>query len=52
MDCICVVFYHLTYEGAVDMDKVSDPIERAALEAQIAEFGMLNKIKCPFLPLC
>ncbi len=33
------MFYHLTYEGAVDIEKVTDPVERLALEAQIAEFG-------------
>jgi factor associated with neutral sphingomyelinase activation len=36
------VFYHLTYEGAVDIEKVTDPVERLALEAQIAEFGKLT----------
>lgn len=33
------VFHPLTYEGAVDLDAVSDPTERASLEAQISEFG-------------
>ena len=33
------VFYHLTYEGSVDLDAVTDPFERAALEDQIANFG-------------
>jgi len=33
------VFFHLTYEGAVDVSKVSDPIELRALECQINEFG-------------
>lgn len=33
------VFHPLTYEGAVDLDSVADPAERASLEAQISEFG-------------
>lgn len=37
------VFYYLTYEGAVDLEKVSNPVERAAIEAQISEFGQTPK---------
>lgn len=33
------VFYHLTYEGAVDLERVSDDRSRAALADQIALFG-------------
>ena len=33
------VFHPLTYEGAVDIQAVTDPVERASLEAQINEFG-------------
>jgi len=33
------VFHPMTYEGAVDMEAVKDPVQRAALEAQIQEFG-------------
>ncbi|KAF8059207.1 lvsF [Scenedesmus sp. PABB004] len=33
------VFYHLTYEGAVDADKVGSLQELKALETQINEFG-------------
>lgn len=33
------VFYYLTYEGAVDVDAIEDPVERAAIESQIANFG-------------
>mgnify|MGYP001291353951 CR=1 FL=1 len=33
------LFYYLTYEGAVDLDAITDPIERAAAESQIADFG-------------
>ncbi|PFX23712.1 protein FAN-like isoform X2 [Stylophora pistillata] len=37
------VFYYLTYEGAVDLEKIEDPNERASLEAQILEFGQTPK---------
>jgi factor associated with neutral sphingomyelinase activation len=37
------VFYYLTYEGAVDLDAVTDPVERASIEAQILEFGQTPK---------
>jgi hypothetical protein len=33
------VFYYLTYEGAVDVDALSSPLERRALETQVDEFG-------------
>ncbi|XP_057837661.2 BEACH domain-containing protein B isoform X1 [Cryptomeria japonica] len=33
------VFYHLTYEGAVDLKVMEDPLQRAAVEDQIANFG-------------
>ena len=33
------VFYYLTYEGMVDMESITDPEERKAIEAQIANFG-------------
>lgn len=33
------LFYYLTYDGAVDLESVTDPDKRAALQAQIAEFG-------------
>ena len=33
------VFYHLTYEGAVDLERVTDERSRAALADQIAMFG-------------
>ena len=33
------VFYYLTYEGMVDIESISDPGERKAIEAQIANFG-------------
>ena len=36
------VFYYLTYEDAVDIDDIDDPIMRKAVEVQIANFG-----QCP-----
>ncbi|KAL3683862.1 hypothetical protein R1sor_001884 [Riccia sorocarpa] len=33
------LFHHLTYEGAVDLDEIYDPTQRAGIEAQINEFG-------------
>ena len=33
------VFFHLTYEGAMDSLDVSDPAARASAEAQVAHFG-------------
>eukprot|EP01105_Mastigella_eilhardi_P025380 TRINITY_DN68_c0_g1_i2.p1 TRINITY_DN68_c0_g1~~TRINITY_DN68_c0_g1_i2.p1 ORF type:complete len:2854 (-),score=674.35 TRINITY_DN68_c0_g1_i2:50-7438(-) len=33
------VFYYLTYEGAVNLDKIKDEQQRSATETQIAEFG-------------
>lgn len=38
------VFYHLTYEGAVDIDRVPDPIMKAAVLAQINHFGQTPKL--------
>ena len=37
------LFYPLTYEGAVDVESISDPMERRSLEAQIHEFGQTPK---------
>ena len=50
------VFYYLTYEGAVDLDAIDDPRERAATEAQISNFGntpsqLLTKAHPPRAPL-
>ncbi|KAK9801335.1 hypothetical protein WJX73_005585 [Symbiochloris irregularis] len=36
------VFHHLTYEGAVDVESITDSHTRLAMEAQINEFG-----QCP-----
>ncbi|KAK9721361.1 hypothetical protein K7432_003503 [Basidiobolus ranarum] len=33
------LFYYLTYEGAVNLDNVQDPMERKAIESQIYHFG-------------
>ncbi len=33
------VFYYLTYEGAVDLDTITDPIECKSIESQINNFG-------------
>jgi hypothetical protein len=33
------LFHPLTYEGAVDLEKIKDPFERFATEQQINEFG-------------
>lgn len=38
------VFFHLTYEGAVDLDQITDPKERESLQTQISEFGQMPKI--------
>lgn len=36
------LFHPLTYDGSVNLDAVSDPVERTGMEAQISEFG-----QCP-----
>lgn len=33
------VFYHLTYEGAVDIEKITDPVQKKSIIQQINEFG-------------
>lgn len=33
------VFYYCSYEGAVDLDKITNPIEREAVEGMINNFG-------------
>ena len=33
------VFYHLTYEGAVDIEAIADPVMKAAAVEQIRSFG-------------
>jgi len=33
------VFHYLSYEGAVDIDKITDEVERKAIEGHISNFG-------------
>jgi len=33
------VFYYLTYEGSINLDSISNPTDRAAIETQIKNFG-------------
>lgn len=33
------VFYYLTYEDAIDIDKITDEVHRTSCEAQIIHFG-------------
>ena len=33
------LFYHLTYEGAVDVERIDDKVTKQGIEAQIANFG-------------
>ncbi|XP_077156234.1 lipopolysaccharide-responsive and beige-like anchor protein isoform X2 [Paroedura picta] len=33
------IFYYLTYEGAVNLNSITDPVLREAVEAQIRSFG-------------
>ncbi|XP_060090674.1 neurobeachin isoform X5 [Heteronotia binoei] len=33
------VFHYMTYEGSVNLDSISDPVLREAMEAQIQNFG-------------
>ncbi|KMZ59449.1 hypothetical protein ZOSMA_68G00360, partial [Zostera marina] len=33
------IFYHLTYEGAVDLREIDDELQKSAIEDQIANFG-------------
>jgi len=35
------VFYYLTYEGAVNLDSITNPTDRAAIETQIRNFGQV-----------
>ncbi|XP_055373526.1 neurobeachin-like protein 1 isoform X2 [Condylostylus longicornis] len=35
------VFYYCSYEGAVDLDKIKNPIEREAIEGMINNFGQI-----------
>ncbi|CAI2163768.1 11767_t:CDS:10 [Funneliformis geosporum] len=33
------IFYYLTYEGAINIDSIQDPVERKSIEQQIYHFG-------------
>jgi hypothetical protein len=33
------MFYYLTYEGAVDLTAIEDPVMRSSIEQQIVSFG-------------
>lgn len=35
------LFYHLCYEGAIDLDKIKNISERKSIEVQIQEFGQI-----------
>uniref|UniRef100_A0A182W5G0 WD repeat-containing protein 55 homolog n=1 Tax=Anopheles minimus TaxID=112268 RepID=A0A182W5G0_9DIPT len=37
------VFYHLCYEGSVDLGQINDMAARHAIEVQISEFGQIPK---------
>jgi factor associated with neutral sphingomyelinase activation len=37
------LFYYLTYEGAVDLDSIDDPVQKLSYEVQIREFGQCPK---------
>jgi len=37
------VFYPLTYEGACDVDKITDPVQKLATITQISNFGQIPK---------
>lgn len=37
------LFYYLTYEGSVDVEKLTDSVKRKAIEVQIQEFGQTPK---------
>ncbi|DBA00114.1 TPA: hypothetical protein N0F65_000405 [Lagenidium giganteum] len=37
------LFYYLSYEGSVDLETITDPVEKCSFEAQIQEFGQTPK---------
>lgn len=46
------LFFHLCYEGAIDLDSINDLAKRHAYEVQISEFGQIPKqlFKKPHVP--
>jgi hypothetical protein len=45
----CNLFHYLTYENAIDIESIEDPLQRSAMKAQVTHFGqtpsqlLLNK---------
>ena len=35
----CNLFHYLTYENAIDIDSIDDPLQRNAMKAQVTHFG-------------
>lgn len=33
------LYYYLTYEDAIDLEKIDDPVQKTSIEAQIIHFG-------------
>lgn len=46
------IFFHLCYEGVIDLDNINDFAKRHAYEVQISEFGQIPKqlFKKPHIP--
>uniref|UniRef100_A0AAV1VCW7 Uncharacterized protein n=1 Tax=Peronospora matthiolae TaxID=2874970 RepID=A0AAV1VCW7_9STRA len=38
------LFYYLSYEGSVDLETITDPVDKCSFEAQIQEFGQTPKL--------
>ncbi|OQS07294.1 hypothetical protein THRCLA_00703, partial [Thraustotheca clavata] len=38
------LFYYLSYEGSVNLETITDPVEKCSFEAQIQEFGQTPKL--------
>src|SRR4051812_24700859 len=45
------VFYYLSYEGTVDLDRVEDPAERRSIVDHIQNFGQVRRSLCPLVSL-
>lgn len=49
------VFYHLTYEGAVDVASITDAVELKALETQVGTskrvYKMAIRLQQPLIPV-
>lgn len=44
------IFHHLSYEGSVDLDKITDEVDRAAAESHIQNFGQTPSQLLPLHP--